>query len=946
MIYKLRYTRLLIVLLLFSITSLLNSCITDEHTIFEQNNSEKVSLNISMAVPGLQSAGTRAMSGIDETKIDYASLQVLVFEVMPNNEERFRYSVTPENAGTSFRVKVPVSRNNEKYRFVILANSPLQSIAVNTLKEDALKQFTFDCAGKWNASQSAPTLIPMWGEQKNPMVISQNSNIHISMLRALARVDVGVLFKFNNVNPSNGQEYEFKDSDKESAWGLNNFRLKEIRVYRTEARGYAAPDKSYINGNQVTSPTLLLPRLFNTNRGEIASTALDGDEDPLLYILAEADNNYVREIYIPESYLPEADNNLNFDSAPCLVIGGYYGENNTDKITYYRADFAEYVNGTVSSYIPILRNHRYVFDIKSVSGPGFEKPEQALRSISKRLELDIIDWNEEAQNYYVQGEYFLRLETREVVLDARPPSGTTENIFTIPYETNLNLDGSEKKKFTYKWESAFNGDPQVSEFFDVNFDYVNKRIIIIANDPNVNLNLGELTDNLTLYIENFELTINVRQKEINLSYSLGCNNTKVHGKYREGVPLNYTNYITITALGDISLHGQPYEIKTVEKNGIIFKATGVFDNTKASVVGGGNLYRHTIKLAGSGIPTNTSNDPILRSFEVTIEGNNSQGNTCTAQIIMGYKTKRILAIGANAIYKYGYMLEPGSAARYFMDASVNFGTDPNSTVTMEESEETGNAFEIEVITAGKGMSGEVINYNYLLDKLNNFRPDIILTGQAINYFSSTLYPNAVIDLLAQFVDEGGVFIMCNEYYPNTASIQAMVRRIMGSGNGFNADIGYNQIFSLLASEDDPIVNGPFGNMMGEEWGADGHAMYFFTGLPMEEIQIYSQRYINGERSINMFRHKNKPFFFMGEGGFISNSNRYIGNAFQGSYVYFPFAIDSYYRPIARINYGSAMDQTINNSKIFGNIIAWAVDYSETNGIEYPEEGVNKFNTQQ
>ncbi|NLZ72738.1 MAG: hypothetical protein GX905_02820 [Bacteroidales bacterium] len=105
----------------------------------------------------------------------------------------------------------------------------------------------------------------------------------------------------------------------------------------------------------------------------------------------------------------------------------------------------------------------------------------------------------------------------------------------------------------------------------------------------------------------------------------------------------------------------------------------------------------------------------------------------------------------------------------------------------------------------------------------------------------------------------------------------------------------------------------------------------FENVTSENAIIYSNR----EKYDNVpcvFRHKTKPFFFVGDGGFISNGKRYIGESYQGSHVYCPFAINSSYQPVDRINYTNDKDKTVVNSRFFGNILAWAVDYAEHHGI--------------
>lgn len=903
---------------LLSILLLLGAC-SDEYPTTGAIENGKVTLNLSLSIPGLSSIGTRAMSASQESAIDDTKIQVLIFE-NTGTSEVFRYQATITNKSLpKITLKVPSSSN--KYRLVILTNMDSQTIADGTTKEIALQNFTFNCLGKWNAVSANPSKFPMWGELGSLITFKNDQSLSILLHRAIARVDVGVLFKFNNPDPVTGLEYEQKESDKESVYGMDKFKIKDIRVYRTLSKAYAASSSDRMTGNEVTTPNIPASTKYNSNSGTEYTTLADVDQYPLIYELSSGGNSYIREIYIPESGIINASSNM--DNVPCLVIGGYYGAGNNTNVTYYRADFATYNNGAVAAYRPILRNHQYVFDIKNVNGPGFEEPEQALHSITSPMQLNVIDWNQVPLGFYVQGHYYVSVEERNIWLEARPLSGTTDITYTLPFASNLDIDGTDSKKFDLTW-----GKPEALRPFEVNVDYVNKTFTFTANQSNIAPDGGILTDVLTVKVENLQFTITVNQKWFNVSYQLDCSSVEVHGKFREDVPLNYSNYISMKVSSSTNINGVEYEVRTLEKNGIYFLAKGTFENPTGTAP-----YVYTLKLEGHGTPINTTEEKVLQPFDVTIVSNSIDAAECSTRIIMGYKTKRILTIGANAIYRYGYMLEPNTASRAFMDASVNFGTAPSSTVTME-SNEYGNAFTIEVMTAGKGMIGEVLQYTYLKDKLNTFKPDIILTGQAINYNASG---GDAIQLLSNFVDAGGVFLMCNEYYPVAASINAMVQKIMGTEViGNNQSIGSALLFTLDGNIDDPITNGSFGDMRGKQWGSDGHEMHGFTNLPTGTI-VYSNR-SNG--AANMFRHATKPFFFMGEGGFISNPQRYIGGAYQGSYVYCPFAIDASYRPIPRTNYTSSR-VSVYNSQIFGNIIAWAVDYSENNGITYPATG-NKF----
>lgn len=901
------------------------SC-SDEHSGSQIDDRNTVTVNLSLNILGLNTDKTKAMSAVQESTIDSEKLEILVFEQV-GDAEIFRFKADIVNLSIpQITLNVPAKDSDKKFRFVVLANIESKTLAEGISKQDALSEYVFNNSGKWNASSSDFMKIPMWGELNLPISIDSDKSISILLHRALARVDVGLLFKHNNPDPVTGQEYPQKETDKESVYGIDNFKIKDIRVYRTCNKTYAASSADLMTGNEVTTPSIPPSANYNSDSGTEYETLAEADKHPLVYTLLSGSDSYIREIYIPESDV--IDEMTTMDNVSCLVIGGYYGSGNTTQVTYYRADFASYTNGKATAYRPILRNHQYVFDIKTVNSPGFETPEQALKSINSAMELDVIDWNQIPLDSYIQGYYFMSIQEREIWMPAHSFGGSSEITYTVPYNTNLELDGSGSKQFNLSWQSS----PETSPF-EVTVDYTNKQFIFKAKQENIGTG-SVRTDILTVEVENFKFTIKVNQESFDLSYFLNCDSIKVHGKYTEDIPLNYSNYITITVNSPTDISGSNYEIKTIEKNGIYFQAKGTFSNPQT--VAGPNPYAYKVVLEGYGTPVNETGEKILTPFYVTIVSNSADQSECSnARIVVSYKTKRILTIGANASYTFGYVLEANSASRAFIDASVNFGTSPGSTVAIEENQ-LGNAFTIEVMTAGSGMTGEVINYNSLKNKLNTFKPDIILTGQAINYYTGSTNTN-VIDLLSSFVDEGGVFLMFNEYYPISASIQAMVQKIMGTSvTGNNQSIGTNLSFKLSGSEDDPIINGPFGNMQEKIWGADGHEMYGCTNLPSETI-IYSLR---SDGYANVFRHATKPFFFIGDGGFISNYMKHIGGTYLGSNLYYPFAIDASHRPVPRTNYGPTR-YTIYNSLIFGNIIAWAVDYAEMQGIEYPETG-NKF----
>jgi hypothetical protein len=934
-------------------------------------NGKTISVTLDLLVPGLISSenDTRAMGADREKAID--NIQLLIFEKTGTAEVYRHIGEITNSSNTQLTLKMPVG--NAQYRFVVLINADdTQVITVGTSKEDVLNNFTFACSGIWNTSGNA-AYIPMWGETQGLIRIDNDKEITIPLHRALAKVDIGLNFKSQT-----------QDNQTEEVDGLADFKISSVRVYRTKNKAYVASSSDKINnaGNEVIAPYIPTDATYNLADGTATNDKSVADSHPLVFNLGTPSDKFVREIYIPESIvLPASASSISMDDVPCLVIGGHYkgGEE-----TFYRADFADYVKenkvSKVSSYKEILRNHRYTFNIRSVQSDGFKEPEQALNSITTPMEVSVAAWNEVPLNVYVQGNNFFQVAEREVYLEATYPV-YNDKIYQviglfIPFKTNIPFieDGSAPsqggvvayKNFKLEWKSTGTAQNDVFQaFINLNDFQVAEGPLIPANTIVIQTskeNIGgmgtpadEITDVLYVTVENFKFTIQVTQKAANVAYDLLCDETIVHGKYREGIPLNYSNYLEVqlSSAEDLFAKQAEFKIWSETRKGIQFAFEGKLE--EQGVLQNGT-YLYTVKLQGSGTPVKDLKDPLnpdetdgilTRIDHLRINTNSITNSSCSnTSIIFGYKTKRILAIGANAIYRYGYMLEPNTGSRAFVDASINFGVDPHSTVTVEQfpsdykhagnypnktdAAAIGNAFHIEYMTAGRGMSGERIDVDYLNTMLTEFKPDIILTGQAI-YFS-----DAAIAAISKFVDAGGVLLMFNEYYPNAESINKMASAIVGTTlTGANEPMTQNQFAFTLPTgsqyEEDIILNGAFADLRGEQWGADGYFMHGFGGLPNNDIIIYNTR--KGDGKPCFFRHKVKPFVFVGDGGFISNAQRYIGQTYQGVSDYCPFAINSAYQPIKRINYTTSV-VSVSNSELFGNILAWAVDYAEFHGINH------------
>lgn len=83
------------------------------------------------------------------------------------------------------------------------------------------------------------------------------------------------------------------------------------------------------------------------------------------------------------------------------------------------------------------------------------------------------------------------------------------------------------------------------------------------------------------------------------------------------------------------------------------------------------------------------------------------------------------------------------------------------------------------------------------------------------------------------------------------------------------------IYPLVGTDpNDKILNGQIGDARGQYWGEDAGTTLGIVNVPLSQVTVYSYgQAINrtGSNSgITMFKHNTKNFFYIGDGGFVSN----------------------------------------------------------------------------
>jgi hypothetical protein len=285
------------------------------------------------------------------------------------------------------------------------------------------------------------------------------------------------------------------------------------------------------------------------------------------------------------------------------------------------------------------------------------------------------------------------------------------------------------------------------------------------------------------------------------------------------------------------------------------------------------------------------------------------------------RPKRTYGWGTNE-NEHGYLMQEGSGIRKIADAHANFGTNANSVVKIERYGAS-QTFDHTVLSSGKG-----VYLSPYIKAMFDSKPDIVFTG----YDLAVNDPVTVAGYVMDYLRNDGVLVLALEHHTFALRIfEAMYpgRTIMTGG--------VDEWDFQIASVNDEITNGPFGDIRRRYWGNDVNTECAVRGLPEDEIVVYSRtRY--GDPI--MFRHKRYNLFFIGDGGAFANLNGTpgpnggrVGTAL-GTH---PLAFGDDFKPITRTGWATNDPTTngtgnVENARLFANVMAWAVKRAEYNGI--------------
>lgn len=401
-------------LLLLAVTT--TSC-TKETVPDEPLAAGTIGVHFTLKLPGATSPGstrttTRTTTPYENTISD---IHILIFNHAAAGTGTF-IGLAPHSAlsdkgdnTVTCQAELPI---NATVDIVVLANLPAtlnpedaDLSTIGTTKANFIAWFEDRCeTTPWDMTRA----IPLWGEVTKTLTRDHNnSELPISLVRSLARIDV-----------------KLKS-------GIDDFIIETIRLYNPSQNGQIIPDPSNWDAGEekVTAPSV-------SKGGYNPYTDAAG----YLYTLDTPGTAYEGQIYTPEAPAGSAPLSVGWTKNTCLIIGGYFGKDNVatpQNLSYYRVDFTD-ASGT---YLPLLRNHKYVVTIDKVYHHGQDSPEAALAAHPVNAMFSTVDWTtiDIDSNPDINSsdeEFYLTTDRRVMYVPKAAYSSGTNSDYGIKVTTN------------------------------------------------------------------------------------------------------------------------------------------------------------------------------------------------------------------------------------------------------------------------------------------------------------------------------------------------------------------------------------------------------------------------------------------------------------------------------------------------------------------------------
>lgn len=276
-----------------------------------------------------------------------------------------------------------------------------------------------------NVNDDTATALPMHGYLAGVTIDKSMANtaLQVPVLRTVAAVQV-----MTKVTDNGGGSYTPGDVKDEN--GKPNFALRELYVYFYPDSGrVAATPESYEpqKPGETVDQTRDVTTVSLPDNHRVSNTRMTPDDpdkpNPEPYrILSKDPVSQLGCLYLYENKPYSQDGfDQPTEDAPAatsrLVVGGVYnGETEADgttpKVTYYRVDFAD----ADKHLTEVLRNHKYTFSIESVSGSGYDTPDDAATGVPINIYVKVVDWTNDLTHVDFDRQNYFYSQTKQIVL--------------------------------------------------------------------------------------------------------------------------------------------------------------------------------------------------------------------------------------------------------------------------------------------------------------------------------------------------------------------------------------------------------------------------------------------------------------------------------------------------------------------------------------------------
>lgn len=438
---------------------LVMSC-TDESSLPVTNidGAPNVQLKLVITTPA-STIYTRTRGALSQTNHESVinEIQVLVFE---DNKYQYRVpGISISNDGSSTTFTARLKSTNSTLMLLILANATDAVLA----NEPTIGETKDLVKKKISAEINYPaSSFPMYGEYELPqglIATEINTLTGIKMLRAIARVDV-------------------------KATEVSNFKLTGVKAYRANSHLQIIPNETGIL--KVTQPSIPV-----TSTGKVNSD---------IFVVSDTDtNDFSAKLYLPESASPATAEWIS--NATCIVVEGYYGGSN--KLSYYRMDFDP--ENKNKAFGQVLRNHKYIFNIKKVSAPGWDQPDQAANNHSSHINVEVQAWDDYTLDMYFDGEHHFGISTRAILLKNKINSSALMDVSTDLSDYSLQWANSQGVPEGNASQSLIN------EYFKVEKEQGGNQLIVTALKDN-SANGTRRSQNFMITANRWRILVNIQQR--------------------------------------------------------------------------------------------------------------------------------------------------------------------------------------------------------------------------------------------------------------------------------------------------------------------------------------------------------------------------------------------------------------------------------------------------